>query len=96
MTTIDLQDHDTVPGVDWIVSLESDVPQRLAKIEFDVNTLLAFVDVADAATHSLGNQTRENAGIFRDYFLRIIRELETRSLIDHRQWNATEHLAAAE
>lgn len=96
MTTIDLQDIDEIPGVQWIVDMEFEPPQRRALIDFDTSTLMAFVDIADAATFSGGDHTRLNAAAFRDYFLRVIRELETRSLIDHAQWKSTEHLAAAE
>lgn len=94
--TTDLQDIEEISGVEWIVDLEGDVPQRLVKVEFDTNTLISLVDVADAATISGGEHTKQNARIFTDYFLRIIRELESRSLVDHSQWKATAHLAAAE
>lgn len=91
-----MEDHEEIPGAEWIVDFESDPPQRLVKLEFDAQTLMALVDVADAATFAPGNRTRENAVTLRDYALRVVRELESRSLIDQRQWNATEHLAAAE
>lgn len=94
--TTDLQDVTEIPGVEWIVSFENDMPQRLAKVEFDTGTLMALVDVADAASFHGGIHTQKNAVILRGYALRIIRELESRSLIDAEQWKATEHLAAAE
>jgi len=87
---IDTESHDTIPGVEWVVSLESDPPQRLAKIEFDVNTLISLVDVADAATFAPGATTRLNGELFRDYLLPVIRQLERRSLMDYEQWTATE------
>lgn len=97
MTTTDLQQEPTeIPLVQWIVDYSFEPPQRRALIDFDVNTLISLVDVADAATFASGAQTRENAAISREYFLRIVRELESRSLQDHESWNATEHLAAAE
>lgn len=92
----DLQEPAEITGVEWIVDLSNDQPQRLVKIEFDTNTLISLVDVADAASISGGHHTKQNAAIFKDYFLRVIRELESRSLIDHAQWNATEHLAVVE
>ncbi|MDR6794338.1 hypothetical protein J2X12_002925 [Pseudarthrobacter oxydans] len=94
--TTDLQDYPEIPGVTWIVDYAFEPPQRKCLIEYDVNTLISLVDVADAAAHSQGRNTRLNGEIFREYLLRVVRELEARSLIDHQQWNATEHLAAAE
>jgi hypothetical protein len=94
MTNTDL--HDEIPGVEFIVDLTNLPPQRLAKVEYDTNTLIALVDIADAAAISGGKHTRDNAVIFRDFALRLVRELESRSLIDQKQWDATEHLAAAE
>lgn len=91
--TNDLQDHDEIPGVEWIVDLSNDAPHRLAKVEYDVNTLISLVDVCAAASIGGGHHTKQNARIFTDYYLRVIRELESRSLIDQRQWEATEHLA---
>jgi hypothetical protein len=96
MTNIDLETYDEIPGCDWIVSLEGDVPQRLVKIEFDTATLIALVDVADAATFAGGERTRDNAAILRDYFLKVINQLERRSLHDHEQWQATKHLEAVD
>lgn len=92
MTNPDLETYEEIPGCDWIVDLESEVPQRLVKIEFDVATLMALVDVADAATFALGQHTRDNAVAIRDYMLKVINQLERRSLHDHEQWNATAHL----
>ncbi len=92
----DLQDPTEITGVTWIVDYSFDPPQRQAEVNFDVNTLISLVDVCDAATISGGEHTTQNARIFTDYFLRIIRELESRSLVDHSQWKATAHLAAAE
>ena len=92
----DLNDIEEIPGVQWIVDYSFDPPQRRCLIDYDVNTLMAFVDIADAATYAKGARTRENAAAFRNYYLNIIRELESRSLIDHQQFRATEHLAASE
>ena len=88
----DLETYDEIPGCDWIVSLEGDVPQRLVKIEFDTATLIALVDVADAATFAGGEHTRDNASAIRDYMLKVVAQLERRSLHDHQQWEATKHL----
>lgn len=93
MTTSDLQDFDEITGVDWVVDLQSEPPTRLVKIEFDTPTLIALVDVADAAAYDGGERTRENAVLFRDYLLPIIQQLERRSLHDYDQWVATKHLA---
>jgi len=92
MTNPDLESYDTIPGVTWLVDYSTDPPERKALIEFDVNTLISLVDVADAATYAPGNQTRENGAIFREYLLPIIRELELRSLHSALQWAATKHL----
>jgi hypothetical protein len=97
MTVSDLQQEPTeIPLVQWIVDYSFEPPQRRALIDFDVNTLISLVDVADAATFAPGAQTKLNAELIRDFGLRVIRELESRSLIDHEQWSATEHLAATE
>jgi hypothetical protein len=97
MTVTDLQQEPSeIPLVQWIVDYAFEPPQRRALIDFDVNTLISLVDVADAATFAPGAQTKLNAELIRDFGLRIIRELESRSLIDHEQWKATEHLAASE
>jgi hypothetical protein len=96
MTTPDLETYDEIPGCDWIVNLEGDVPQRLVKIEFDTATLIALVDVADAATHAGGLHTVANARLLRDYALKVVNQLERRSLHDREQWQATEHLAAVD
>jgi len=92
MTNPDLETYDEIPGCDWIVSLEGEVPQRLVKIEFDTATLIALVDIADAATFAGGQHTRDNAVAIREYMLRVVNQLERRSLHDHEQWNATRHL----
>lgn len=89
----DLQDPEEITGVHWILDYSFDPPQRQAEVNFDVNTLISLVDVADAASISGGHHTKQNAAIMRDYFLRIIRELESRSMVNHRQWQDTEHLA---
>jgi hypothetical protein len=96
MTNTDPQDHDEIPGVRWIVDYSFDPPQRQAEVNYDVNTLISLVDICDAASYHGGQHTAQNAAIFRDYALRIIRELESRSLVNHRQWQDTAHLAAAE
>lgn len=90
--TIDLQDHDTIPGVEWIVDYSVEPPERLVKIDLDQNTVMALIDIADAATFAQGTRTRENAQEVRSYFLRVSRELQTRSVLDHEQWAATKHL----
>ena len=93
----DLETYDEIPGCDWIVDLEGDVPQRLVKIEYDTPTLIAFVDVCDAAADSAhGAHTKANAVAIRDYMLAVVAQLERRSLHDHEQWNATAHLAEVE
>lgn len=92
MTNPDLETYDEIPGCDWIVDYSNDAPQRLVKIEFDTATLMALVDVADAATYALGEHTRNNAAAIRDYALKVVNQLERRSLHDHEQWNATAHL----
>ena len=93
MTTSDLQDFDEITGVEWVIDLQSGPPSRLVKIEFDAPTLIALVDVADAASYFGGERTRENAVLFRDYILPIIQQLERRSLQDYDSWKATKHLA---
>lgn len=85
----DLQAPEEIGGVEWVVDFESEPPQRLVKIEYDTNTLISLIDVADAATFAKGVTTRQNAALFRDYLLRVVRELESRSLIDYEQWKAT-------
>lgn len=92
MTNTDLETYDEIPGCDWIVSLEGDVPQRLVKIEFDTPTLMALVDIADAATFAGGQHTRDNAVAIREYMLKVVAQLERRSLHDRDQWEATKHL----
>ncbi|MBT2587982.1 hypothetical protein [Arthrobacter sp. ISL-95] len=87
--TADLQEPQEIGGVEWIVDFESEPPQRLVKIEYDAATLMALVDIANYALASRTPQTRENAFAFRDYALRVVRELESRSLIDQEQWKAT-------
>lgn len=96
MDTTDLSDPAEFTGVRFIVDYSFDPPQRQAEVNFDVNTLISLVDVCDAATFAPGHQTQLNATLFRDYCLRIIRELESRSLVNHQQWKDTAHLAAAE
>jgi hypothetical protein len=93
---IDTDSYDTIPGCEWVVDFEASPPQRLVKIEFDTGTLMALVDVADAATFAPSARTRENAAALRDYFLPIISQLERRSLMSHEEFKATEHLAASE
>ena len=85
-----------LPGVEWIVDMSVEPPERLVKVELDQSTVMALIDIADAATFAQGARTRENAGMVRDYFLRVSRELQTRSVLDHDQWAATKHLAASE
>lgn len=93
MTSPDLQSYDTIPGVEWLVDYATDPPERKVLIEFDTNTLISLVDVADAATFALGARTRENGALFREYLLPIISQLERRSLHSAEQWNATRHLS---
>jgi hypothetical protein len=90
--TTNLQEPQEFTGVEWVVDLQSEPPSRLVKIEFDTPTLIALVDVADAASYFGGERTRENAVLFKNYVLPIIRELESRSLVDYDQWVATKHL----
>lgn len=87
--TSDLQTAEEIGGIEWVVDFESEPPQRLVKIEYDTNTLISLIDVADAATFAPGATTRQNAELFRDYLLRVVRELESRSMIDYKQWKAT-------
>jgi hypothetical protein len=94
--TTNLQDPIEIPGVRWVVDYSFDPPQRQAEVNYDVNTLISLVDVCDAASYHGGQHTQQNATIFRDYCLRIIRELESRSMVNHRQWQDTKHLAASE
>jgi hypothetical protein len=92
----DLQEPTEITGVRWALDYSFDPPQRQAEVNYDVNTLISLVDVCDAASYHGGQHTKQNAAILRDYYLRIIRELESRSLVNHRQWQDTAHLAAAE
>jgi hypothetical protein len=92
MTTLDLDTPEEIPGCEWVVDYSNDVPQRLVKIEFDTATLMALVDVADAATFSPSLHTSDNAVAIRQYMLKVIQQLERRSLHDHEQWAATQHL----
>ena len=86
----DLQEPEEIGGVEWVVDFEGEPPQRLVKIEYDKATLMALVDVADSAfVYGSNEHTRNNALAFRDYALRVVRELESRSLIDYEQWKAT-------
>jgi hypothetical protein len=87
-----LQDYDEIPGVNWLVDYTTEPPQRKALIEFDTNTLISLVDVANAASFSSGRTTRLNGDLFREYLLPIIQQLERRSLHDHAEWEATKHL----
>ena len=96
MTTTDLQDYDEIPGVQWLVDYSTEPPERKALIEFDTNTLISLVDVANAATFGNGATTRLNGELFKSYLLPIISQLERRSLHGYEQWAATKHLAAAE
>lgn len=91
--TADLQEPQEIGGVEWVVDFETEPPQRLVKIEYDAATLMALVDVANAALVSRIPQTRDNALAFREYGLRVVRELESRSLIDYEQWKATVEVA---
>lgn len=91
--TADLQEPQEISGVEWVVDFESEPPQRLVKIEYDAATLMALVDIANYALTSRIPQTRDNAFAFREYALRVVRELESRSLIDHEQWKATAEAA---
>lgn len=93
MTSPDLETYDEIPNCEWVVDYSGDVPQRLVKIDFDLATLMALVDVADAATMPLnGERTKENGAAIRQYMLKVIQQLERRSLHDYEQWNATAHL----
>lgn len=85
----DLKAPEEIGGVEWVVDYSSEPPQRLVKIEYDAATLMALADVANFALTSPIPQTRENAHAFREYAFRVVRELESRSLIDHEQWKAT-------
>lgn len=87
--TSDLQTAEEIGGIEWVVDFDSEPPQRLVKIEYDAATLMALVDIANYALASHVPQTRDNAFAFRDYALRVVRELESRSLIDQEQWKAT-------
>lgn len=92
MTVTELQDHDEIPGVRWIVDYSVEPPERLVQLDFDSPTIISLIDIADAASISGGHHTRENAKIVLDFFLRVNRELEGRSLHDHESWAATKHL----
>lgn len=81
-----------IPNIEWVVDLEVEPPQRLIKLTLDSPTIISLIDIADAASFAGGQHTRDNAAIVREYFLRVNRELERRSLIDHSQWAATKHL----
>jgi hypothetical protein len=84
-----------LPGVEWIVDMSVEPPERLVKVELDLATVMSLIDIADAATFAQGARTRENAELVRSYFLRVSRELQTRSVLDHDQWAATKHLDGA-
>lgn len=90
--TPDLETYEEIPGVQWLVDFSTEPPERKVLIEFDTNTLISLVDVANAATFALGATTRLNGQLFRDYLLPIISQLERRSLHSAEQWAATKHL----
>lgn len=90
--TPDLETYEDIPGVTWLVDYSTEPPERKALIEFDTNTLISLVDVANAATFGNGATTRLNGELFREYLLPIISQLERRSLHGARQWEATKHL----
>lgn len=92
MTNTDLETYDEIPGVQWIVDYALEPPQRRALIDLDTPTLMALVDIADAATFAGGQHTRDNAVAIRQYMLAVVNQLERRSLHDHEQWQATKHL----
>ena len=90
--TTDLHEPEEITGVEWIVDYAFEPPQRRVLIDFDTPTLIALADVADAAVHFGNEHTAGNGKLIRDYALRIIQQLERRSLQDYEQWKATEHL----
>lgn len=88
------QELEEITGTRWIVDYSTEPPTRLVDVTLDRDTLLAIVDAAAHAKYApmATSHTVENADVIIDYFQRVARQLERRSLHDYLQWTATKHL----